>query len=234
MSIPVTDKADNVSILIDNVNQITEHVNNQLDPSVLANLNTNIKNSLVNAINEINEKKIGSTGDVDFQGNISANSVRSSNFYIEPDEENNAVIYFRDAKTNKYAMLRWNSGEQKWQYIDAEGNVSDFGTGSGGGSIPIRWIDLQTVSELLEIVYLSEEKYNEMVSNDEVNENTIYMTESNSIQEIETIKENQTTMQQTIDSLTNEIELLKNKVTELENQISGVADTIDKINGEVI
>lgn len=130
MSIPITDKADNVSTLVDNVNGLTETVNEQLDVSVLANLSTEAKNTLVAAINELNNLKIGKVGDIDFQGNISAYSFNSKEFNVGPDQYNNSSINFLDAKTDLEVFLRWNSELQKWQISDPEGNTYDLTGGS--------------------------------------------------------------------------------------------------------
>ena len=107
MSVPITDKADNMSKLVDNLNVITNEVNEQLDPSVLANLTTKVKDTLVNAINELNRTKISSEGDITFLGDIIAKSFSAKNYEVGFDENGNSYIDFIDAKTNAKVHFGW-------------------------------------------------------------------------------------------------------------------------------
>ena len=129
MSIPITDKADNVSIFVDNMNRVTESVNEQLDSSVLANLTTKIKDSLVGAINELNENKISAEGDIKFLGDIAAKSFNAGDYHVGADENNNAYIHFLDVKTNIEVNIGWNGEKQKWVISDNEGNEHDILSG---------------------------------------------------------------------------------------------------------
>ena len=129
MSIPITDKADNVSIFVDNMNRVTETVNKQLDSSVLANLSTEIKDSLVGAINELNNNKISTEGDIKFLGNIAAKSFNAKDYHVGADENNNAYIKLLDVKTNIEVNIGWNGEKQKWVITDTEGKEYDILTG---------------------------------------------------------------------------------------------------------
>lgn len=129
MSIPITDKADNVSIFVDNMNQVTDIINNQLDSSVLANLSTEIKDSLVGAINELNANKISTEGDIKFLGNIAAKSFNARDYHIGADENNNAYIKLLDVKTNIEVNIGWNGEKQRWVITDPTGIEYDILTG---------------------------------------------------------------------------------------------------------
>lgn len=129
MSVPITDKADNLSTLVDNTNILTEIINEQLDSSVLANLTTQAKKTLVAAINELNKNKIGSNGDTHIDGHMFAKSFNAKEFHIGADEYNNTILYFLDVKTNNEVQLKWNSGKQKWQITYPGGQAYDLLTG---------------------------------------------------------------------------------------------------------
>ena len=79
----------------------------------------------------------------------------------------------------------------------------------------------ETVDDLVEIVYLTQEKFNEMQLNGTLDENTIYMTDYNGA--ITDYSE-----------LEKRIESLEVQVNELKSLIVGVSKTIDNINGEEI
>lgn len=130
MSVPITDKADNMSKLVDNVNVITNTVNEQLDSSVLANLTTKVKDTLVNAINELNKTKISSEGDITFLGNIIAKSFSAKDFEVGFDENGNSYIDFIDAKTNIKVHFGWNESRNSWVITDKDGNIYDILTGA--------------------------------------------------------------------------------------------------------
>ena len=92
MSINITDKnGDTVEILIENTNQAIETVNNQLDVSVLANLKTTVKDTLVNAINELCGTKLdgnasGIPNDFKVSGLLEVDSIK-----IHLDDEGNSI-----------------------------------------------------------------------------------------------------------------------------------------------
>lgn len=79
----------------------------------------------------------------------------------------------------------------------------------------------ETVDDLVEIVYLTQEKFNEMQLNGTLDENTIYMTDYNGA--VTDYSE-----------LEKRIESLEAQVNELKSLIVGVSKTIDNINGEEI
>lgn len=130
MSVPITDKADNMSKLVDNLNIITNEVNEQLDPSVLANLTTKVKDTLVNAINELNQNKISREGDITFLGDIIAESFSAKNYEVGFDENGNSYIDFIDAKTNIKVHFGWNESRNNWVISDKDGNIYDILTGA--------------------------------------------------------------------------------------------------------
>lgn len=139
MSVPITDLADNIRQLVDNLNALTTVANEQLDVSVLNNLTTDAKNTLVAAINELNAKKVNSEGNIHITGDIMASSFDAKTFKVGADENNNAYIQFLDVLTNQYVKLGWNGALQKWVVVDINGNISDIGSG-GSGSVKIRRI----------------------------------------------------------------------------------------------
>ena len=79
----------------------------------------------------------------------------------------------------------------------------------------------ETIDNLVEFVYLPQEKYNEMQLNGTLDENTIYMTDYNgSITDYSELEK--------------KIEILEAQIEELKSLIVGVSNTIDNINGEEI
>lgn len=79
----------------------------------------------------------------------------------------------------------------------------------------------ETINDLVEIVYLSQEKFDEMQLNGTLDENTIYITDYNgSITDYSVLEDR--------------IEDLEAQVAELKSLIVGISDTIDNINGEEI
>ena len=124
MSINITDKnGDTVEILIENTNQAIETVNNQLDVSVLANLKTTVKDTLVNAINELYGTKLdnnanGVPNDFKVNGLLEVESIK-----INLDEDGNSTIWFYDSTDEMYVKLFWNNSLRNWQLSYPDGKV---------------------------------------------------------------------------------------------------------------
>lgn len=127
MSINITDKvADTVEVLIENTNQAITTVNNQLDVSVLANLKTTNKDTLVNAINDLVDNKLGIDtdtidGDLTINGSLTANNIK-----IQTDENGNSVVLFYDTTSSSYVRLFWNNSLRKWQLSFPDGSIVDI------------------------------------------------------------------------------------------------------------
>lgn len=127
MSINITDKvADTVEILIENTNQAITTVNNQLDVSVLANLKTTNKDTLVNAINDVVDSKLSVDADSinnDFtvNGQLTANNIK-----IKTDENGNSSVYFYNTTGDNFVKLFWNNSLQKWQLSFPDGSIVDI------------------------------------------------------------------------------------------------------------
>ena len=127
MSINITDKvADTVEVLIENTNQAITTVNNQLDVSVLANLKTTNKDTLVNAINDLVDSKLGTdassiNNDFTVNGQLTANSIK-----IKTDEDGNSSVYFYNTSGDNFVKLFWNNSLQKWQLSFPDGSIVDI------------------------------------------------------------------------------------------------------------
>ncbi len=127
MSINTTDKnADNVETLVDNTNEAITLVNEQLDESVLNNLTTENTDTLVNAINELNETKLDKNAtqilnDFTINGHLSANSIA-----VNTDADGNSVVYFYDTTSSSYLKLFWNNSVQKYQLVFPDGSIVDI------------------------------------------------------------------------------------------------------------
>lgn len=139
MSINITDKVgDNVETLVDNTNEAIVTVNNQLDSSVLANLTTEVKDTLVNAINEINQKKFNKTdnyipNDLSIGGKLIADQV-----VLSIDEDNNSSVYFYDTTNKAHIKLFWNNNLRKWQLSFPDGKIVDIANSDDLNNIQIQ------------------------------------------------------------------------------------------------
>lgn len=129
MSINITDKVgDNVETLVDNTNEAIVTVNNQLDSSVLANLTTEVKDTLVNAINEINQKKFDKSGD-NINGDLTINGkLIADQIILNVGEDNNSSVYFYDTTGTVHIKLFWNNNLRKWQLSFPDGKIVDIAT----------------------------------------------------------------------------------------------------------
>lgn len=93
----------------------------------------------------------------------------------------------------------------------------------------------ETIDNLVEFVYLPQEKYNEMQLNGTLDENTIYMTDYNgSITDYSELESRIEKTEENVTILLTRIESLELQIEELKSLIIGISNTIDNINGEEI
>lgn len=124
-NIKLTDK---FHVWVAATNLIIEEINREIVLEAKQQLKTIDKSTLVNAINELVDKKLDKDQDLDISSNnINVNSIlANTKIQVGSEGNNNSIIEFYDDINNIYRKFLFSSDERKWYIENINGELEEI------------------------------------------------------------------------------------------------------------